>query len=577
MQADYPPEAFLDVPELLAPRLSPDGERVALLGSVDGRRELFVADADGDPVQVTDGHLAPRDEGRDVRWTPGGDALLFVGPDGADPHSGCLYRATPGGDVTPVAALDGRQRLFAVGRDGDAAYVGGFDALYRLDVATGERTPVGPQEMVVTAGRAPDDDRLAFDARDPDDPGAGAQNWLAEPGADPVHVPAGDPDHGTAFVAWDPDGEGWLVHDHATGEGLRVALDGAVRARFDPDGGRPVGVLADGRAVALEGDELAVYDGADCETRVPVPDDGPVREAHVAADRVAVRTGGAAGERHGRAGYRRHDGPPAVLVYDASAGEWTAVERRGSPVAADAMVAPETTTYESSTSDDPGEVRVFRPDETPAPALAVVYGPTPGATRDWDRWAQYLAHRGYAVVAADLPGDGYAAHQEDVAALNGWLRDREWVDGDRVALFGHSNGGYAAALQLLTREGWAAGLVRAAPLCFRSFAEREGTPGWAVAGVGADPEEDPARWDDLNPVQQVSGLTAPLRIHHGEYDDRGTPAEARRFRDALRDAGHVEGEDFEYHTLRGRGHLAGDANEAAAELALLENFLDRRL
>jgi len=442
-----------------------------------------------------------------------------------------------------------------------------------------EQEVVGPQHTVLKACPAPDDHRVAFDGKRPGDTqNDRSQNWLAQPGEDPQFIAVGDPDHGTEFIDWGPTGEEWLLHNHTTGEHVRFHLEDGIVDRFS-DHGRPVGILKDGRSVVRMEGALHLYDGDERVQRVKSPDRfGVIREVNVGGDLVAVRVGGGTDDRFSNGLTIMGDTAPAILVYDTTVDTWTTIIEETLSPSIDVMCEPETTSYLPSSTNERAEVRVFRPEETPAPALAIVYSPTDQVYRAWDRWAQYLSHQGYIVVVPSIPATPYSdAAVEDIASVGQWLRERKWVDGDRIAIFGQSSGGRDTAIQLLSRDIWKAGLARNGPWMFQQHWESDGRPEYVTDGIGGLPEDIPEAWARQNPIQQVHELDTPLRIHHAENDQRCPYEYATSFRDALIEAGNTLDEDFEFHTLRAQGHNTADVHQLSAELTLLENFLCRHL
>ena len=86
--------------------------------------------------------------------------------------------------------------------------------------------------------------------------------------------------------------------------------------------------------------------------------------------------------------------------------------------------------------------------DDPAPAVTLIHGYT-GERGTMSSFATELADRGYVAVAVDQPGHG---HSDPPAFEDGWggpatleyTRSLETVDEDRVAMAGHSMGGFAS-------------------------------------------------------------------------------------------------------------------------------------
>jgi len=142
------------------------------------------------------------------------------------------------------------------------------------------------------------------------------------------------------------------------------------------------------------------------------------------------------------------------------------VAHRPTPLAVRAAphVAPEDVAFRSF---DGLEIpaRLFRPRDASAerPAPAVVYphgGPTSSYGDEWDGHAQYFVDSGYAWLAPNFRGStGYGrdyeranhgvwgvADTKDCLAAADYLRTLDWVDGERLGIFGASYGSYLALL-----------------------------------------------------------------------------------------------------------------------------------
>ena len=197
---------------------------------------------------------------------------------------------------------------------------------------------------------------------------------------------------------------------------------------------------------------------------------------------------------------------------------------------------------------------------------------------------QYLASRGYVVLSVNYrSGTGYglefrealdygargASEYRDVLAAASWLRAREDVDPDRIALWGGSYGGYLTAL----------GLARNSEL-FAAGVDLHGVHDWNVVIRNFVPSYAPGDREEVarlafesSPMAAIDGWRSPVLLIHGD-DDRNVPfSESVTLMESLRRRGiHVEQLVFpdEVHGfLLHRNWLA--AFRAAAD------FLDRQL
>lgn len=197
---------------------------------------------------------------------------------------------------------------------------------------------------------------------------------------------------------------------------------------------------------------------------------------------------------------------------------------------------------------------------------------------------QYLASRGYVVLSVNYrSGTGYglefrealdygargASEYRDVLAAARWLRARDDVDPDRIALWGGSYGGYLTAL----------GLARNSEL-FAAGVDLHGVHDWNVVIRNFVPSYAPGDREEVarlalesSPMAAIDGWRSPVLLIHGD-DDRNVPfSESVTLIEELRKRGvHVEQLVFpdEVHGfLLHRNWLA--AFRAAAD------FLDRHL
>jgi dipeptidyl aminopeptidase/acylaminoacyl peptidase len=146
---------------------------------------------------------------------------------------------------------------------------------------------------------------------------------------------------------------------------------------------------------------------------------------------------------------------------------------------------------------------------------------------------QYLASRGYVVLSVNYrSGIGYgldfrealdygangASEFRDVVGAGLYLRGRDDVDPDRIALWGGSYGGYLTAL----------GLARASDL-FVAGVDVHGVHDWNVVirnfvpSYQAETHAEVARRAyESSPMASISGWRSPVLLIHGD-DDRNVP------------------------------------------------------
>jgi dipeptidyl aminopeptidase/acylaminoacyl peptidase len=208
---------------------------------------------------------------------------------------------------------------------------------------------------------------------------------------------------------------------------------------------------------------------------------------------------------------------------------------------------------------------------------------------------QFLLSRGYSVLQVNYRGstgrgrefvqelydDWGGAEQGDVATgAEHVLDEYDWLDEDRVAVYGGSYGGYSANWQMVQYPDlYDAGVTWVGVSDLFDMYENT-MPHFRtelmVKNLG-EPDENEDIYRERSPVNYVENVDAPFLIVHGVNDPRVPVSQARILRDALDDAGFAEGDDYEYEELGEEGHGSGDIDQKIRSLELLDDFLDRRI
>ncbi|RRJ27425.1 alpha/beta hydrolase family protein, partial [Halocatena pleomorpha] len=156
--------------------------------------------------------------------------------------------------------------------------------------------------------------------------------------------------------------------------------------------------------------------------------------------------------------------PTEVLSYDLQTDTTTTLLRTSDgAVEPSRLVDPEYITYESTDGRSIGAL-LYRTSKQPSPAIVLVHGGRHGrASEDYHWPSQLLVDRGFTVLRPNYRGSsgrGRAFKQlqygdlgghdaMDVAAGGQWLRRQDLVDGDRIAVYGASYGGYLTYVQMV--------------------------------------------------------------------------------------------------------------------------------
>ena len=194
----------------------------------------------------------------------------------------------------------------------------------------------------------------------------------------------------------------------------------------------------------------------------------------------------------------------------------------------------------------PAFLTVPRDGKRPLPAVVLPHGgPWARDFLGWDRWAQFLANRGYVVLQPQYRGsEGFGQAlwragdrewgqkmQDDKDDGARWLVAEGIVAPDRIAIFGYSYGGYAAMAASVRPDSPYQCAIAGAGLSelrtfdkitFRSPFNRE----YQNPTIGG-----------LSPFDHAKEATIPIYIFHGDRDQRVPIEQSRKFANALKRAG----------------------------------------
>jgi dipeptidyl aminopeptidase/acylaminoacyl peptidase len=206
--------------------------------------------------------------------------------------------------------------------------------------------------------------------------------------------------------------------------------------------------------------------------------------------------------------------------------------------------------------------------ERPVPAIVYPHGgPTDAYADEWDGHAQYFVNRGYAWLAINFRGStGYGRDFErknhgvwgvddtkDCLAAADWLRTLDWVDGDRLGIYGASYGSYMSLCSVTFDPEYR---FRCA-VC--KYGDCDITTSWAQGdrhGVQdlnrmmGTPAQARGAYIAGSPYHQLENVRVPLLIAHGELDKRVSPKQSEQLVERLRELGKA----FEYVTYPTEAH-----------------------
>ena len=222
------------------------------------------------------------------------------------------------------------------------------------------------------------------------------------------------------------------------------------------------------------------------------------------------------------------------------------------------------------------------------PVIVAVYG-GPGVRRVTDAWSpllhQYFARRGWGVLELDNRGSsdrgrsfeapihknmGDVEVRDQLVGVD-YLRALDWVDADRIAVFGHSYGGYMALMCLAQHPMLFKGAVSVAPVTDWRLYDTHYTERY----MGL-PEPDATAYQDSSVFAHLDGLEkadpGSLLLMHGMADDNVLFTHSTRLMKEMQDRGI----EFDLMTYPGAKHGIAGAATSKHRFSVIERFLARR-
>ena len=279
--------------------------------------------------------------------------------------------------------------------------------------------------------------------------------------------------------------------------------------------------------------------------------------------------------------------PSALFVVDA-----TGKQRRVATPKSSRVLDLPAGAFGTITSAPPGEFPLHYRLTKPAPfhpnkrhpVVVHVYG-GPGAQRVRREFPplplQLFAQAGFGVFELDNRGSanrekafedaihGRLGHVEVADQLAGvaFLRRQDWVDGERIGIFGHSYGGYMVLMCLASSHAFAAG-VSVAPVTDWTLYDTHYTERYL-----GTPENNPQGYRESAVLPRVANIDAPLLLMHGMADDNVLFTHTTALMKALQDAG----KPFELMTYPGAKHALQESKVAIHRHHCILDFFRRTL
>ncbi len=572
--------------------------------SADGLRLLFVQDRDTSDVWLLD-----LDERVPLRVTTGRQPMPYW--EDASPQlspDGTTVAYVDEGRLSLVPAAGGPPRPFVEVADvawggprwiSDAALVVPVDEGEYTRLAAVSRGDPAPRPLArehgpldalgdeTEAAVSPDGTRVAYTFTPRADLNR-SEIRIVDVASGTVRALTGTPLQHDREPTWSPDStriayaserSGWyelhLVHVDGTGERQLTSGEGDLsELEWHPDGTRLVACRGRGGRF-----DLVLVDGDSGSVEQIAPGGCWGLPAWTArGDIVAM--------------YEDAETPPQLRRVDPGGAVPPAVIHAPTPLAVHAAphVVPEEVSY---VSFDGLEIPafLFRPRdasrERPVPAIVNPHGgPTSFYGDEWDGHVQYFVDLGYAWLAPNFRGStGYGreferanhgvwgvADTKDCLAAADHLRSLDWVDGERLGIFGASYGSYLALLSITDdpEHRFRCAVSKYGDCNIESSWEqgdRAGVLDLERMMGGPDAAHDAYRAG--SPVHRLENVRVPILVAHGERDIRVNPKQSEELVAELRRLGKT----YEYVTYPTEAHGFLRAGPQVDFYRRLERFL----
>jgi dipeptidyl aminopeptidase/acylaminoacyl peptidase len=283
--------------------------------------------------------------------------------------------------------------------------------------------------------------------------------------------------------------------------------------------------------------------------------------------------------------------PPEAWVVDTETGAASAVtDSRIGGLTEDDLVDVELISFPSFDGRDI-PAWLYRPQaEGKVPVLLSIHGGPEAQERPvYQPVYQYLLSRGIAVLATNIRGStGYGksyqrlvqrdwggGDMQDWEHAVKWLHQQDWVEPDRIGVYGGSYGGFAV-LTCVTRlpDYWAAAVDIFGPSNLVTFAKAV-PPTWKrfIARFVGDPETEVDFLMERSPITYVENVKTPLLVIQGATDPRVVKGESDQLVERLKSLGR----EVEYVVFEDEGHGFTKRQNELKAYALAVEWLEKHL
>jgi len=595
-----PREVLFGNPEKARARISPDGEHIAYIAPVDGVLNVWVGALGAD-----DAEPVTHDDNRGVFryfWAHDGVHLMYLQDKDGDENWRLYSVNLDTGEIVDLTPFEGVQvrvvdvnkhhpntMLIAMNRQDPRLH-----DVYRLDITSGE---------------------MELAARNP----GNVAGWMTDFDMEVRGALAMNPEGGTDLLYRENEEASWQhllswdAVDNMTSGPVGFTKDGGAMYLLDSRNANA------GRLVRydLETEEIEViaadptYDVSDVMIHpdtyeilavsfTRAREEWEIIDESVAADFEVIR-GLDEGEHSvvsttddfntWLVAFVNDDGPISYYRYERPSQETEFMFVHRSDLQEYPLVEMEPISYTARDGIEVHGYISFPPnsDRRDLPIILNVHGgPWHRDTWGYNPEAQWLANRGYVCLQVNFRGStGYGkeflnagnkewggAMQDDLTDAVQWAIDQGYADPERVAIYGHSYGGYAAlAGATFTPDLYACAVATMGPSNLITFIETV-PPYWSTMlemmyrRVG-HPQEDEEFLKSRSPLFHVDRIEIPMLVAQGANDPRVKQAESEQVVAAMQE----KGIEVEYILFEDEGHGFARPENRLRFYGVAEKFL----
>lgn len=289
------------------------------------------------------------------------------------------------------------------------------------------------------------------------------------------------------------------------------------------------------------------------------------------------------------------DSPLKVTLHEAPSGKLLRVlednQRLRDNLSSFALGKKEFTTVKAANGEDLNAYLIKPADFDPSkkyPVLMYVYG-GPGSQQVLNRWGgsrdlwfHYLAQEGFIVACVDNRGTGGKGRDfkhvtyknlgkyetEDQIAAAKYLAGLDYIDSERIGIWGWSYGGYMSSLAIMLGNEVFKAAIAVAPVTTWRYYDTIYTERYLQT-----PQLNAAGYDDNSPLTHVKKLKGKYLLIHGTADDNVHFQNAVALQDALIEAN----KQFESFYYPNKNHGIYGGNTTMHLYTMMTNFLINNL